>query len=386
VNVVTQGGGNQLHGSAWEFLRNNALDARDPFLDEFDSSPSPFRQNQFGALISGPVFIPKAYNGRNRTFFLFDYEGWRYRQAAQTRYRVPTAQELSGDFSSSIVGRLIYDPATTRPDPSAPSGYIRDQFANNVIPASRIDPTTLNFLKTYFGTPNLTGDPVYNAIVTRSNSDDSNHYDARLDQQVGNSDNLFFRYSRLNVTDTSPLTVSETSVASVPADNIAGGWTHIFGPSLILETRAGATSRPFSRSQTDTAGIAAMKGLGFTSSGGTTLDLAAPWGSAGIQNPNSIESPALSVSQSLVWIYKGHNFKTGYQYIRQGNSTYSPPYGDFSFTDATTGDPSQVGTTGISLASALLGLPEQTNNSNTLTRRSRNQTAEVMMPEWASIY
>ena len=82
VNVVTRSGTNQLHGSGWEFLRNNILDSRDHFKDvNPDGSPAPpaaFRQNQFGAMVSGPVFLPKLYNGRNRTFFTFAYEGWRF--------------------------------------------------------------------------------------------------------------------------------------------------------------------------------------------------------------------------------------------------------------------------------------------------------------------
>jgi hypothetical protein len=136
VSVVTKGGGNQLHGSAWEFLRNNAFDARDPFRDALRTSPSPFHQNQFGAQLNGPVFIPKLYNGRNRTFFLFGYEGWRFNQAAQARYRVPTEAELSGDFSNSILQQNIYDPATTQPDPSNPGQFTRAQFVASSDPSS----------------------------------------------------------------------------------------------------------------------------------------------------------------------------------------------------------------------------------------------------------
>src|SRR5258708_39989646 len=184
VSVVTRSGGNQLHGSAWEFARNNAFDARDPFRDEFRSSPSAFHQNQFGATVSGPVFIPKVYNGRNRTFFLFGYEGWRFNQAAQTRYRVPTAQELSGDFSNSILQQNIYDPATTQPDPPNPRQFTRSQFIASsnpsspnfnspctnpagcpyMIPSPRLDPTTVNFIKTYYRTPNLTSYASFNSI------------------------------------------------------------------------------------------------------------------------------------------------------------------------------------------------------------------------------
>src|SRR6266852_6411458 len=90
VNVVTRSGTNQLHGSAWEFLRNDVFDARDHFKDQTRTSPGALRQNQFGAMISGPVLLPKLYNGRNRTFFTFAYEGWRFSQAAQIKYTVRT--------------------------------------------------------------------------------------------------------------------------------------------------------------------------------------------------------------------------------------------------------------------------------------------------------
>jgi hypothetical protein len=374
VSVVTRSGTNQLHGSVWEFVRNNAFDARDPFRDEFRSSPSPFRQNQFGGMLGGPVLIPKVYNGHNRTFFLFAYEGWRFSQAAQTRYRVPTDQELSGDFSNSLLQRNIYDPATTRPDPSNPGQFIRDQFGGNMIPANRIDPIMVSFLKTYFGAPNLTGDPLFNAIVTRPRVDNSDHYTVRIDEQLGGRDSLFFRYDRLNVIDLKPITTSADSGGSVPATNIGAGWNHLFSASLMLESRFGRAHRPFSRFQTDTSGIDPMTKLGFTSSGGSTITLASPWGSGGVQNANTIGSPAIDLSQGLTWTHGVHDFKFGYQYIKQGNDTASPPYGGYTFANDTTGDPERAGTTGNSLASALLGLPAQTNITGNVSSSNRVST------------
>ncbi|MBB5330702.1 TonB-dependent receptor [Tunturiibacter gelidoferens] len=91
VNVVTKSGTNSLHGAAWEFVRNNVFDARDSFADEYSSSPSPYRQNQFGATVGGPVWLPHLYNGRNHTFFQFGYEGWRYSKSSEILYNVPTS-------------------------------------------------------------------------------------------------------------------------------------------------------------------------------------------------------------------------------------------------------------------------------------------------------
>ena len=398
VSVVTRSGGNQLHGSAWEFVRNNAFDARDPFRDEFRSSPSAFHQNQFGATLSGPVYIPKVYSGRNRTFFLFGYEGWRFNQAAQTRYRVPSAQELSGDFSNSILQQNIYDPATTQPDPANPGQFTRSQFiassnpsspnfnsactnpagCPNVIPSARLDATAMNFLKTYYGTPNLTGDPVFNAIVTRPHVDNSDHYTARIDEQLGGKDSFFFRYDRLNVISLTPFSVSGDTGGSVPATDIGVGWNHLFNGSLMLESRFGRAHRPFSRFQTDTAGISPIQKLGFTSTGGTVVVLASPWAlmsqGAGVQNANTIGSPVIDFSQGLSWVRGVHDLKFGYQFIRQGNDTASPPYGNYTFTNDVTGNPEQVGTSGNSLASTLLGLPAQTNNTGSVSNSNRVNT------------
>ncbi|MGB8112532.1 MAG: hypothetical protein WCF22_02090, partial [Candidatus Sulfotelmatobacter sp.] len=98
VNVVTKSGTNTFHGSAWEFLRNEQMDARDYFLP----TRNPLRQNQFGTTAGGPVLLPHFYDGSNQTFFFFAYEGFRQSQAAQNIVRVPTAAQLTGDFSSLL--------------------------------------------------------------------------------------------------------------------------------------------------------------------------------------------------------------------------------------------------------------------------------------------
>ena len=113
VNVVTKGGTNSLHGDGFEFLRNNALDARN-FFTPPTQQVTPYKQNQFGATVAGPVIIPKVYNGRDKTFFYASYEGFRNHSAAtSTPYRVPTSAELSGDLSD--FPQQIYNPFSVRP-------------------------------------------------------------------------------------------------------------------------------------------------------------------------------------------------------------------------------------------------------------------------------
>lgn len=301
VSVITKGGTNSLHGSAYEFVRNNVFDARNPFLDEFLSGPSPFRQNQFGGTVGGPLVIPKLYNGRNHTFFYFGYEGFRYTQAAQARYYVPTAAELQGNFTQSLIGQNIYDPTTTMPDPNNPGEYIRTQFqyqgVPNIIPPNRIDPKVVSFIQAYFDRPNLTGDPIHNDIVTQPNIANANTYNGRMDEQIGNRDNFFFRWSQMNMTQTSPTSTLETTGGIVPAYSIAAGWDHVFSPGLIMEARGGATQRPFDRFTDNSAGLATMVGLGFTSPGGSLLNLASPGPTRElIWRTTSIARPGISLA------------------------------------------------------------------------------------------
>ena len=117
INVAIKSGTNGLHGLGWEFVRNDKFDARDSFAEASLSSPAPFRQNQFGASVGGPVVLPKVYNGKNKTWFFFGYEGWRYRKPAQAYYRVPTPAELGGDFSADYTSQRLFDPTTTAPIP-----------------------------------------------------------------------------------------------------------------------------------------------------------------------------------------------------------------------------------------------------------------------------
>jgi hypothetical protein len=115
VNVVTRSGTNQFHGSGWEFLRNNIFDTRDHFKDvNRDGSPAPpaaFRQNQFGAMVSGPVLIPMLYNGRNRTFFTLHTRAGGSGQAAQIKYTVPPMRNSPGELFQLNLTNPIFRPS-----------------------------------------------------------------------------------------------------------------------------------------------------------------------------------------------------------------------------------------------------------------------------------
>jgi hypothetical protein len=152
INLSTRAGGNELHGAAFEFLRNEALNARNLFAPATADNPDKpdFRRNQFGFVLGGPI-------AKDRTFFFVDYQGTRQSLARVRISTVPTALQRQGIFTEAVGGRVatIYDPATGRPAPSG-GGTTRDPFAGNTIPAARVDPVASSLLGRY-PLPNLPG-------------------------------------------------------------------------------------------------------------------------------------------------------------------------------------------------------------------------------------
>jgi hypothetical protein len=238
INVVTKGGSNAIHGSLWEFLRNSAFDARNYFLP----TVNPLRQNQFGATIGGPIVIPHLYNGHDKTFFFFAYEGFRNSEAAQNLLTTPTAAQLNGDFSNLLAkGVVIYNPLSTTPDPNHPGEYLRNPFPNNQIPSNLISPAALLYAKTIFPAPNANNLPGgRNLIDTTPSSLNDNSFTGRIDQAFGEHDLLFGRVSYFNepssATGGFPGALNTTTVDGW---NFAVHEEHIFGPRSILELHFG---------------------------------------------------------------------------------------------------------------------------------------------------
>ncbi|MCW5978277.1 MAG: carboxypeptidase regulatory-like domain-containing protein [Bryobacteraceae bacterium] len=350
VNLVSKSGSNEVHGSGFWFVRNEALDARDPFKDVTRESPAPFRQNQFGATVGGPAI-------RNRTFFYGGYDGWRYRRPSQSLARVPTVEELGGDFSASIVNRDIYDPFSTRTEGG---DYVRAPFPGRIIPPALLNPMSKRFVEIYEESPNH-ADPVYNFINSVSSRDDANSFQIKLDHQPRESDNLFFRWSRQLRNSVQAGGPKKSSGTAMTADNYGGGWLHMFSPDVIVNVRGGAARRDFRGDvETHAAGLAAMKTLGFRDVdrfGGLRMELASPWrGGIGLAGAAPRENPTYNVSGDASWAKGDHSLKGGIQWVGverlQINTSQT-----FFYDDSTTADPQRPGVTGTSLASALLGLP-----------------------------
>lgn len=376
MNTVSKSGTNQYHGNAYEFLRNDAFDARNPFKDATSKGPTPFRQNQFGTTLGGPIRIPKLYNGTNRTFFFFGYEGWRYSRSQQQTYFAPTEAELSGDFSNSTLRQTIYDPTTTRPDPNNPQGFIRTPFANNRIPQSRINQMSLNYLRTYLDTPNFTGSPAFNVINNRPQISNANTFTGKLDQRISDSDSVWFRILTMSNPQTIPTTLKNGRVFNNDPRNLGGGWVHLAGNSLVFDTKFGYVKEALYQDLTTTVGLEQLSTDGWTGIdqfGAPNYGFNSPYGGPGISYPRPETDSQWMASEGVSWIRGNHQIKFGGMYVLQKREARTTQH-DVAFTNAQTGDPQNPGATGNSLASALLGLPAQ--------YTIRNQQYKATWPTW----
>ena len=261
-NVVTKSGTNQPHFSLYEFLRNDKLNANDFFANRAGTQRAPFRFNQFGGTFGGPVYIPKVYNGRNRTFFFVNTEIVRFVQGIIFTSVLPDRQHLTGDLSNARLadGRLVtvYDPATLAANPAG--GFIRSPFPGNVIPSGRIDPVARNYAK-LIPAPMVPGAPLGAINYTRADGNrvPKDSYSFRVDHNFTDANRLFVRYS---YDDTpyirAPVFGPELkNIAPTAGPQIFTRWnsvvedTHTFSPSMIGVFRYSASRlinfrRPYS--------------------------------------------------------------------------------------------------------------------------------------------
>ncbi|MDQ2841268.1 MAG: carboxypeptidase-like regulatory domain-containing protein [Acidobacteriota bacterium] len=203
VNMSTKSGTNDLHGNVYEFLRNKVLNANTFFNNVHGVPTGAFTQNQFGATLGGPVVIPKLYNGKNKTFFFVNYEGFRLRQGASALLSVPTQAMRNGDFSG--LGINIYNPFTTVPDPTNPKNYLRQPASCNgrlnVICPAQMDPVAAHLISLW-ALPNVPGAGFVNNwagnVSVGGNTDQGT---MRLDQTIGEKQQIFFRYTYWNDLD-----------------------------------------------------------------------------------------------------------------------------------------------------------------------------------------
>ena len=400
INVTTKMGGNQPHGSIYEFFRNNALNANSYTNTLVGLPRDVLRRNEFGGALGGPVWLPKVYNGRNRTFFFFNLEAIPQRTPNSTVATVPSAEERAGDFSQTLGANarqiMVYDPLTTAADPARAGAYIRSPFAGNRIPQNRIDPVASK-IAGYYPLPNSPGDPVTrlrNYIASGSDTNTTVRFLSRVDHTLTERQRLFVRMgiehgdrdSNVRVNDAFPRQTSTSiePIVSLTSSTIAGD-TVMFRPNLIGEFRVGYT-RNHKDSRPTSLGFDIAQ-LGFVPPVASAVrarvfprvdvtDL------AGL-GPDTT-ALRLSVQENrqaqatLTWVHGRHTMKMGGDMQVFRNNTYSPsaPAGNYSFARTYTQGPDPArasANAGFGLATMLLGLV----NSGSLTLDPALATQQV---------
>jgi hypothetical protein len=378
LNVTIKSGTNDLHGTAYEFLRNSDLDANNFFNNANGAPIAPFKQNQFGFSLGGPVILPKIYSGKNRTFFFVDYQGTRIRTGQTFLASVPTDAMRTGNFAGF---NPIYDPSSTVTD--ANGNVTRVPFANNQIPTSKQDPVAMQLLN-MFPEPNTPGSAnnlgvVNNYLSNPVEPNDTNQFDVRIDHKISDADSIFGRVSYSNNHDNPPGSIpppidaasfSSGNFLNEPR-NVVLGWTHIFNPRLVNELRAGYSQNRSERLQFNANENLSEKiglpGIPFSTNNGGLPQ----FGVAGLGNGGSfgsseyqptVETQAVyQIVDSLTMIRGRHTIKIGAEVKPRVNfSILQPPVprGAFNFSGqfTTDGNPNNTGTTGLPQADFLLGV------------------------------
>ncbi len=386
LNTTLKSGTNKLRGSLWQFYRNDAMNANDFFANRANIKKGEYLSNQFGFTAGGPAYGTK-------TFWFADYEGSLTKQARTWVRTVPTASQRASGFTNyadlitlqtgtvgaDLLGRTfprgtVFDPATTRPvqigqvDPvtgraATSTGFVRDPFPGNQIPASRIDTNALRLMQLY-PEPNQ-GGLNNNYVVNRLNSDDTHSFDTRVDHNFSGNDRFFARYSFSDNHKVRPSPFDGDADGGgfnegdekVRVHGFAASHTHMFSKSLINEARFGLSREHTNRLQPngdltdDLPGRYGIRGIPQLAGNGGLPDIQ-PAGLDQLGHDGWVVSERFSntaqFSDNLTKLYKSHTFKGGYIYQDIFFGSTQPPYarGEYNWdgrytslinqTDATT--------------------------------------------------
>jgi hypothetical protein len=369
ITVAIKSGTNAFHGSAFEYLRNDDTDANNFFSNKAGLARPPLKQNQFGGTVGGPVI-------KNRLFFFTSYQGTLTNSTTTFTSSVPTPAEVLGNFGNIAV----FDPHT------ANAAGSRQEFPNNIIPASRFDSVGTALAKLY-PVPNLRG-LVNNFSANALNLNHDQEGDARIDYQLTSKDSIFVRGSGDGRTiEQGPEFASPGNGGNnfnqyplsqpIQSYSVIGNWTRTISAHLVNEFRSGFTrldsnqlpleSTPLD-SQFGITGVPAVAGLnglpqialgGFADLGSRTFE------------PNLKQTGVFQLIDDLTWVHGAHIVKVGFDYHRNSNNaaTSSSARGSYNFNGQFTSATAGVGS-GSSVADLLLGQP----NTATL---STEQTGDL---------
>ena len=388
VNIVIKSGTRDLHGSAYEYLRNDKFDANDFFANKLNTGKVPFRQNQYGVAIGGPVIIPRVYHGRDNTFWFFNWEGYRARRGQTILSSYPNADERTGNLS--VLSQPLFNPFTGTA--GANGSIVRQPFTGNIIPASLINPAMKFWLDTMIPLPNRAG-LTNNFVNTQGYANDRDAFQIRGDRNLGSKDLFSFRWSRQRVGQTQPQSDPYLSqVSRFDVDNMMASWNHIFSPSTVLELKFGRNVPNLPQPPINTK----IQRQDFLTKSGITMFI-----------PDVLFNPLPSftadgefgaglggqITGDHIYQYIGnftkvigrHSLKMGANYSRRhfSTNTTNPMDGSVDFDPSATNLQS-IANSGDSFASMLLGLPSavRRGTGNTQTEAQINVQEYYVQDDW----
>ena len=363
INIGYKSGTNEFHGTAFEFFRNDKLDARNYFAR---GDKAPLRQNIFGGTLGGPLGGNDA-----KTFFFLSYEGQRIGQGITHLTTVPTAPMKDGDFSD-LLGRskpvTIFDPLTS--ETNAAGKIVRQPFPDNMIPAARFDPAAKNVMD-FYPLPNRPG-LVSNFNPVSSQPTTSDQGTVKVDRAFQGGSRGFVRatIAQWDFVDTSRQRLGPEATPyigiSVPFVQIVPSYTHVISPRTINQIRFGFSRQPLkSTSLNGDRNISEEFGIPNSNVDKFSTGLAEIRVS-GLNNigdfqfrPAVIVSNNFQISDNLDATRGNHTFKIGFDVIRRQTNVFqaSRPRGFFQFTSIYTNNPVKRENTGFGAAELLLGKP-----------------------------
>jgi hypothetical protein len=356
INVVTKSGGNAYHGSLFEFVRNDRFDAVPYAFTATHPKKSPFKWNDYGFEVDGPIVIPKLFNGRNKLFFMANDEWRAQRQNSQATYSVPTPAMFTGDFSA--LGTTIYDPNTGL------NGGTKTPFSGNKIPSDRIDPISKKFLN-YYVASNLPG---LSNNYTQMNSAPNNRdaFTLRMDFIESMKSQWTGRYSWGDENQASTGISVTGSKIITNYEQYLGTNTRTITPTLVNEARFGYTRLSNSLGTYSAYNVDSVSALGIPNlQPGAPVSWGVPFASfagdgfAAIgdtqDGPYFIDDNTVQVVDNLSWTHGKHSFRFGFEYNRQNFNQIGNQFsrGQFAFQPNATQSSSKTG--GDAFAEFMLG-------------------------------
>jgi len=315
TNIITRSGTNQVHGTLWEFLRNDALDANNYFYS--GPTKEPLKQNQFGAAIGAPI-------KKDKTFVFGFYEGFRNRQGETGQTTVPSVAERSGDFSA-LCPEGFTDGFCNNPSNQLFNVLANAPYPNNQVPSNQINPVSQNLLS-FFPLPNA-GTNLFSTTQVLSN--DSDQFGIKVDHYLTQRDTLNFRYMFYQLSQVDPLSPGGASVPGFPvgedqrAQNFVAQETHTFSPNLIGVARFSFLRNKFLFGEHENHQLPSDLGFQYEPS----LDVAAGppfiqvngYTTVGdpITGPRNTYENVYDYSGSLSWVHGKHELKFGGGYQHQ---------------------------------------------------------------------